>query len=81
MCFSWRHIYSEQFPIWMSIWLECKSTDHVQPALLEEGSLETLSEKVSLVVGVPLSPMLGQITRDLSEIEDRLRTDEEFVAE
>ncbi|KAH9813967.1 hypothetical protein DFH28DRAFT_895909 [Melampsora americana] len=55
--------------------------DSIIPALLDEGSLETLSEKVPLAVGIPISPMLGQITRDLSDVEQRLRVDEEFVAE
>lgn len=55
--------------------------DSIIPALLDEGSLETLSEKVPLAVGIPISPMLGQITRDLSDVEQRLRADEEFVAE
>ncbi|EGG09678.1 uncharacterized protein MELLADRAFT_34116 [Melampsora larici-populina 98AG31] len=55
--------------------------DSIIPALLDEGSLETLSEKVPLAVGIPISPMLGQITRDLSDVEQRLKADEEFVAE
>lgn len=52
----------------------------LQPALLEEG-LEGLRERVPLAVGTPLSPMLGQITRDLGDVAGRLGPDRPFVAE
>lgn len=40
---------------------------HIIPALLDVG-LDGLAEAVPLAVGTPLSPMLGEITRDLGDV-------------
>ena len=54
--------------------------EHIVPALLESG-LENLVQTVPLTIGVPLSPMLGAITRDLGDVEKRLSPNAEFAAE
>lgn len=61
--------------------MDCTLRFCKKPALLDKGCLETLSETVGLVIGIPISPMLGQITRNLSDVENRLKPEEEFVAE
>jgi DNA ligase-1 len=45
--------------------------DHITTALLSAG-LESLSSLVPLTIGIPLSPMLGSITRSLGEVFTRL---------
>lgn len=45
--------------------------DHISTALLSSG-LECLSALVPLTIGIPLSPMLGSITRSLGEVFSRL---------
>ena len=54
--------------------------DSIVPALLSVG-LRGLSEAIPLSVGTPLSPMLGQITRDLGDVAKRLGMMREFAAE
>ena len=54
--------------------------EHIIPALLENG-LENLIHNVPLTIGIPLSPMLGSITRDLGDVEKRLSPNAEFAAE
>lgn len=54
--------------------------DSIVPALLRVG-LRGLSEAIPLSVGTPLSPMLGQITRDLGDVATRLESGSEFAAE
>jgi DNA ligase-1 len=54
--------------------------DNIVPALLNVG-LQGLSEAIPLQVGTPLSPMLGQITRDLGDVSKRLEPSREFAAE
>lgn len=54
--------------------------DNIVPALLSVG-LSGLSEAIPLQVGTPLSPMLGQITRDLGDVAGRLEPTREFAAE
>ena len=48
--------------------------------MLEVG-LDGLEEAVPLAVGTPLSNMLGQITRNLEDVQSRLQPDAEFAAE
>ena len=45
---------------------------HIVPSLVASG-LEQLEEIVRLTVGIPLSPMLGSITRSLAEVFERLQ--------
>ena len=52
----------------------------MQPALLQVG-LGGLEEAVPLSVGTPLSNMLGQITRNLEDVQSRLQPNAEFAAE
>ncbi|KAJ9101148.1 hypothetical protein QFC21_003366 [Naganishia friedmannii] len=47
--------------------------DDILAALLERG-FDDLSDRVPLSVGIPLSPMLGSITRSLAEVFTRLGT-------
>lgn len=54
--------------------------DSIVPALLSVG-LQGLSDAIPLSVGTPLSPMLGQITRDLGDVAKRLEPTREFAAE
>lgn len=54
--------------------------DSIVPALLSVG-LPGLSDAIPLSVGTPLSPMLGQITRDLGDVTTRLEGNREFAAE
>lgn len=54
--------------------------DNIIPALLSVG-LSGLSDAIPLQVGTPLSPMLGQITRDLGDVAGRLEPTREFAAE
>lgn len=54
--------------------------DNIVPALLNHG-LQGLSEAIPLQVGTPLSPMLGQITRDLGDVANRLEPNRGFAAE
>lgn len=43
--------------------------------------LDSLEEAIPLSVGTPLSPMLGQITRNLDDVQSRLQPGTEFAAE
>ncbi|KAJ9126077.1 hypothetical protein QFC24_002349 [Naganishia onofrii] len=47
--------------------------DDILAALLEKG-FDDLADRVPLSVGIPLSPMLGSITRSLAEVFTRLGT-------
>ena len=47
--------------------------NHLVPSLLEVGVCEELCVRCSLAVHIPLRPMLGSITRDLSEMLTKLQ--------
>ncbi|GAA5998682.1 uncharacterized protein JCM10292_007156 [Rhodotorula paludigena] len=61
------------------VWARHPNFGHLVEAL-KEGGLEELEERVGLSVGIPLEPMLGSITRSLSDIYTRLGS-RPFVAE
>ncbi|GAA5893279.1 hypothetical protein JCM5296_001658 [Sporobolomyces johnsonii] len=61
------------------VWARHPNFGHLVKALLE-GGLDGLEERVGLSVGIPLEPMLGSITRSLSEIYTRLAS-RPFVSE
>lgn len=62
------------------IYVRHPNYDNIVPALLSVG-LSGLSDAIPLQVGTPLSPMLGQITRDLGDVANRLAPTREFAAE
>ncbi|KAM0788433.1 hypothetical protein ACM66B_001568 [Microbotryomycetes sp. NB124-2] len=61
------------------VWARHPHYGHLVKALLD-GAFEDLETRVPLAVGTPIEPMLGQITRALSEIYTRLGS-RPFVAE
>ncbi|SCV74165.1 BQ2448_6597 [Microbotryum intermedium] len=61
------------------VWARHPDYGHVVVALLDHG-IALLEQRVPLAVGTPLEPMLGSITRDLSEIYARLGS-RPFVSE
>ncbi|GAA5957564.1 hypothetical protein JCM21900_001639 [Sporobolomyces salmonicolor] len=61
------------------VWARHPNFGHLVKALLE-GGLDGLEKRVGLSVGIPLEPMLGSITRSLSEIYTRLAS-RPFVSE
>ncbi|GAB00057.1 uncharacterized protein L969DRAFT_54793 [Mixia osmundae IAM 14324] len=63
-----------------TVYVRHPNYNHIVPALLETG-LSGLAEAVPIAIGTPLNPMLGQITRDLGDVAQRLAPNRPFVAE
>lgn len=68
----WREKCTEAEKLMRRVYVRHPNYHHIVPSLVETG-LERLEETVRLTVGIPLSPMLGSITRSLAEVFERLQ--------
>ncbi|KAH8915139.1 ATP-dependent DNA ligase [Atractiella rhizophila] len=62
------------------VYVRHPSYAHIVPALVKHG-LSALPSLIRIQPGTPVLFMLGQITRDLKEVEERLGRKRQFVAE
>ncbi|KAI7850107.1 ATP-dependent DNA ligase [Circinella umbellata] len=59
---------------------QCPNWDVIVPWLLKCGDIKRIFEQCGLTVGVPLRPMLGQITKTMSNVFTKLQS-RDFVCE
>lgn len=76
---AWRVTSAEAEKLMRRVYVRHPNYSDIVPALLSSG-LEGLEQQVRLTVGIPLSPMLGSITRSLAEVFERL-SGVEFTSE
>lgn len=68
----WREKCTEAEKLMRRVYVRHPNYHHIVPSLVATG-LEQLEDNVRLTVGIPLSPMLGSITRSLAEVFERLQ--------
>lgn len=69
---KWKDKCTEAERLMRRVYVRHPNYHHIVPSLISSG-LENLEENVRLMVGIPLSPMLGSITRSLAEVFERLK--------